>query len=60
MVEQELLEKVNTLIDKAENLRGLLESDINSLEEWNDEIIDFLDALDEVEGTQEWKCLKER
>lgn len=49
---------VNTLIDKAEDLRSLLEADINALQEWDEEICDFLDALDELEGSDEWECLR--
>jgi len=51
---------VNNLIDKAETLRGLLEADLNALDNWNDEIDNFLDALDELEGSDKWECLSEK
>jgi hypothetical protein len=51
----------NTLIDKAENLRGLLEAGPEvPLQLWDEEICAFLDALDELEGADEWECLKEK
>jgi hypothetical protein len=51
---------VNTLIDKAEGIRGLLEADFNAFENWNDEINAFLEALDNLEGSDEWECLREK
>lgn len=53
----DVIEAVNKLIDKSESIRGLLEADINAFEEWNIEIDEFLDALDDVEGLSEWECL---
>ena len=57
---EDVLEAVNRLVDKSEDIRSLLEADIEALNEWDVEISSFLDALDDVEGLYEWECLQEK
>ena len=57
---EDVLEAVNRLVDKSEDIRSLLEADIEALNEWDGEISSFLDALDDVEGLYEWECLQEK
>ena len=59
-MDKTLEELVNILIDCSEGLRDLLEADFNCLEPWDNEIIKFLDSLDELEGASDWQCLQEK
>ena len=57
---EKIINLTNTLIDKLESIRGLLEGDSNFLDEWDNEICQVLDALDDLEGIRDWECLQEK
>lgn len=47
-MEEELKEKVKILINKCDNLDGLLTADLNAFENWGKELDEYFDALNAV------------